>query len=92
MRYFKNKVESYKLQDRKAKREINEETYITAEWCLKMFKSRWKNVIHRSILKPSKASYVATLRRNNYAIFVLTMWITAVRIASIVMLQRIEKT
>ena len=40
MRYFKNKVDNYKLQDRKAKREINEETYITPEWCLKMFKSR----------------------------------------------------
>ena len=40
MRYFKNNVDNYKLQDRKAKREINEETYITPEWCLKMFKSR----------------------------------------------------
>ena len=40
MRYFKNKVENYKLQDRKAVREINEEEYITSEWCLKMFKSR----------------------------------------------------
>ena len=40
MRYFKNKVDNYKLQDRKAKREINEETYMTPEWCLKMFKSR----------------------------------------------------
>ena len=40
MRYFKNKVENYKLQDRKARREINEEEYITPEWCLKMFKSR----------------------------------------------------
>ena len=40
MRYFKNKVENYKLQDRKAGREINEEEYITPEWCLKMFKSR----------------------------------------------------
>ena len=40
MRYFKNKVDNYKLQDRKAKREINEETYTTPEWCLKTFKSR----------------------------------------------------
>ena len=40
MRYFKNKVENYKLQDRKAGREINKEEYITPEWCLKMFKSR----------------------------------------------------
>ena len=30
MRYFRNKVENYKLQDR----------YITAEWCLNRFKSR----------------------------------------------------
>ena len=40
MRYFKNKVENYKLQDRKARREINEEEYITPERGLKMFKSR----------------------------------------------------
>ena len=40
IRYFKNKVENYKLQDRKAGREINDEEYITPEWCLKMFKSR----------------------------------------------------
>ena len=40
MRYFKNKVENYKLQDRKAGREINEQEYITPEWCLKMCKSR----------------------------------------------------
>ena len=40
MRYFKNKVENYKLQDRKAGRETNEEEYITPEWCLTMFKSR----------------------------------------------------
>ena len=32
MRYFKNKVENYKLQDRKAGKEINEEEYITSEW------------------------------------------------------------
>ena len=40
MRYFKNKVENYKLQDRLSQRSINEEEYITPEWCLKMFKSR----------------------------------------------------
>ena len=40
MIYFKNKVENYKIQDRKAKREINEEEYITAEWCLDNFKNR----------------------------------------------------
>ena len=39
-RYFKNKVENYKIQDRKVGREINEEEYIKPEWCLKMFKSR----------------------------------------------------
>ena len=40
MRYFKNKVENYKLQDRRSQRKISEEEYITPEWCLKMFKSR----------------------------------------------------
>ena len=40
MRYFKNKVDNYKIQDRKAGREINEEAYITPEWCLQRFKSR----------------------------------------------------
>ena len=40
MRYFKNKVENYKLQDRRSQRKICEEEYITPEWCLKMFKSR----------------------------------------------------
>ena len=40
MRYFKNKVENYKIQDRRAKREINEEEYITAEWCLQQFRAR----------------------------------------------------
>ena len=40
MRYFKNKVENYKIQDRRAKREITEEEYISAEWCLSQFQSR----------------------------------------------------
>ena len=40
IRYFKNKVENYKLQDRRSQRKISEEEYITPEWCLKMFKSR----------------------------------------------------
>ena len=40
MRYFTNKVENYKLQDRKGNREINEEDYITPEWCLNGFRSR----------------------------------------------------
>ena len=40
MRYFKNKVENYKIQDRRAKREITEEEYISAEWCLSQFRAR----------------------------------------------------
>ena len=40
MRYFKNKVENYKIQDRRAQREINEEEYISAEWCLSQFRAR----------------------------------------------------
>ena len=40
MRYFKNKVENYKLQDRRSQRKVSEEEYITPEWCLKIFKSR----------------------------------------------------
>ena len=39
-KYFQNKVENYKMQDRRAQREINEEEYISAEWCLQQFKSR----------------------------------------------------
>ena len=42
MRYFRNKVENYKIQDRRAGRDINDEEYITAEWCLSQFKSRCK--------------------------------------------------
>ena len=40
LRYFKNKIEGYKAQDKKASREIDETKYIAPEWCLKMFKSR----------------------------------------------------
>ena len=40
MRYVKNKVENYKIQDRRAQREINEEEYISAEWCLSQFRAR----------------------------------------------------
>ena len=36
--YFKNKVEGYKMQDRKADREVDEENYIDANWCLRHFK------------------------------------------------------
>ena len=40
MIYFQNKVESYKIQDRRAQREINEGEYISAEWCLQQFRAR----------------------------------------------------
>ena len=40
MRYFKNKIEGYRAQDKKASREIDETKHIAPEWCLKMFKSR----------------------------------------------------
>ena len=36
--YFKNKVEGYKRQDRKAKRNISEEDYIDVKWCVRHFK------------------------------------------------------
>ena len=42
MIYFRNKVENYKIQDRRAGRDISDEEYITAEWCLSQFKSRCK--------------------------------------------------
>ena len=35
--YFKNKCEGYKMQDRKKGREIDEENYVDANWCLKHF-------------------------------------------------------
>jgi hypothetical protein len=35
--YFKNKVEGYKLQDKKGSREIDEENYIDEHWCLQHF-------------------------------------------------------
>ena len=38
MRYFKNRVEGYKAQDRRSHREIDESKYIDAQWCLKMCK------------------------------------------------------
>ena len=40
MRYFKKKVEHYKIQDTRAKREINEDEYITPEWCLKQMRGK----------------------------------------------------
>ena len=66
VRYFKNKAENYKLPDRKAGRDINEEEYLTPEWCLKMLGSR--HVIQHLILKPNKASCVATLQHSDYVI------------------------
>ena len=35
--YFKNKVEGYKRQDKVAGREIDEEHYISEQWCLNHF-------------------------------------------------------
>ena len=37
--YFKNKIEGYKHQDRKGKREIDEENYIDLKWCVDNFKN-----------------------------------------------------
>jgi hypothetical protein len=34
LRYFQRKVVSYRQQDRKAKREVKEEGYITSEWLM----------------------------------------------------------
>ena len=36
--YFQNKINGYKIQDRKAEREIDEENYINIQWCLDRFK------------------------------------------------------
>ena len=35
MRYFNRKIENYKLQDRKGKRQIPKKGYVNAEWSLK---------------------------------------------------------
>ena len=37
-RYFQNKIDGYKRQDKKSKREINEENYIDVEWCMSRLK------------------------------------------------------
>ena len=34
MSYFKNKVEGYKQQDRKASRELNLDSYVDVDWCM----------------------------------------------------------
>ena len=38
MRYFKNKVEGYRAQDKRSHREIDESKYIDAEWCLRQMR------------------------------------------------------
>ena len=65
MRYFKNKLENYKLQDRKANREKNEEEYITPEWCLNSFKSRCEkcNTPFNSEVKHGKLCSNSTAQR-----------------------------
>ena len=40
MRYFKNKIEGYKAQDRRSHREIDEAKYITPEWCLNRMRGK----------------------------------------------------
>ena len=40
LRYFKNKVEGYKTQDKKASREVDEAKYITLEWCLNRMRGK----------------------------------------------------
>ena len=40
MRCFKNKVEGYKTQDKKASREVDEAKYITLEWCLNRMRGK----------------------------------------------------
>ena len=40
MRYFKNKVEGYKTQDKKASREVDEAKYITLAWCLNRMRGK----------------------------------------------------
>lgn len=37
-RYFENKVDGYKSQDKRAHRKIDEEEYVDVEWCLEKMK------------------------------------------------------
>ena len=37
--YFKNKVEGYRQQDKRASREINEDNYVDVEWCMDRLQS-----------------------------------------------------
>ena len=39
MDYFKDKIEGYKHQDKKGKRDIDEENYIDSKWCAGNFKN-----------------------------------------------------
>eukprot|EP00438_Fugacium_kawagutii_P025372 Skav203192 [mRNA] locus=scaffold3430:4676:8188:+ [translate_table: standard] len=43
MNYFKNKVDGYKAQDRKAQRDIDEDEYVDEQFCLNLFKSCCSN-------------------------------------------------
>ena len=40
MRYFKNKVEGYRAQDKRSHREIDESKYIDAAWCLRQMRGK----------------------------------------------------
>ena len=37
-RYFERKIDGYKVQDKRAMREIDEDNYITAQWCMDRFR------------------------------------------------------
>lgn len=37
-RYFDRKIDGYKVQDKRALREIDGDNYITAQWCMDRFK------------------------------------------------------
>ena len=39
MNYFKNKIEAYKQQDRKAGRELNLDNYVDVDWCMDRLQS-----------------------------------------------------
>ena len=39
MDYFKDKIEGYKHEDKKGKRDIDEENYIDLKWCVDNFKN-----------------------------------------------------
>ena len=38
MRYFRNKVEGYRAQDKRSNRDVDESKYIDAEWCLRQMR------------------------------------------------------